>query len=141
MSTPRTSAPTPEPFDAARFATLETKVGSIGETLEAFVAESKEYRLRSERTETQIWAAIREQGERMNSAVEKLSNNGRISWGMIVSTGGFILALIVAGAGVNYSLTEARVRQIEIRQEYMQREADRAYTERRDQIRDQVAKP
>ncbi len=132
----RTSANNHEPFDAARFATLETKVGSIGETLEAFVAESKEYRLRSERTESQIWAAIREQGERMNSAVEKLSTNGRISWGMIVSTGGFILALIGAGAAVNNALTEARVKQIEIRQEFLQRESDRTYLERRQEHRD-----
>jgi len=127
--------PANQKFDLARFATLETKVGSIGDTLETFVLESKEYRLRAERTETQIWSAIREQGERMNQAVEKLSNNGRISWGMIVSTGGFILAIIGAGAAVNHALTESRIRQTEIRNEGLQREMEREYQERKEQDR------
>lgn len=117
--------------DSARFAHFESKVESIGDILDTFVAESKEYRQRQDRTEAQIWSAIREQGERMNSAVEKLSNNGRISWGMIVSTGGFLLTLIATGAAVNNALSEARVKQLEIRAEYHQRELDRSYTERK----------
>lgn len=113
--------------NAARFASLEAQVGAISTTLEDFVTESKEYRLRAERNESQIWAAIKEQGDNLNRAVERLSNNGRISWGMIVTTGSFILALIGAGAAVNHSLTEARIKQVEIRQEFMARELDRNY--------------
>lgn len=117
--------------DATRYATLETKVASIGDTLDAFVTESSKYRERQERSEAQIWNAIRDQGERMNLAVEKLSAKGQISWGAIVSTGGFILAVILAGAGANHALSEARIKQLEIRAEFQQRELDRAYQERK----------
>ena len=128
--TPRTpKLPGNQVIDLQRFGTLEANVHAIGENLDAFVTESKEHRNRAERNETQIWNAIREQGERMNLAVEKLSNNGRISWGMIVSTGGFLVAVIAAGAGVNHALTESRMKQVEIRIEYHQRELDRGYEE------------
>lgn len=117
--------------NAARFASLEAQVGAISTTLEDFVTESKEYRLRAERNESQIWAAIKEQGDNLNRAVERLSNNGRISWGMIVSTGGFILALVGAGAAVNHAMNEARIKQVEIRQEFMAKELDRHYEDLR----------
>jgi hypothetical protein len=117
--------------NAARFASLEAQVGAISTTLEDFVTESKEYRLRAERNESQIWAAIKEQGDNLNRAVERLSNNGRISWGMIVSTGGFILALVGAAAAVNHAMNEARIKQVEIRQEFMAKELDRHYEDLR----------
>lgn len=120
--------------NAERFSRLESQVGALSATLEDFVTESKEYRQRTERTEQQIWVAIREQGDNLNRAVEKLSSAGQISWGMIVSTGGFLIALIGAGAAVNHALTEARVKQVEIRaelhQEMNQRELDRIYQEK-----------
>lgn len=110
MSTQNTSV-------SNRIGHIETQISGLASSLDGFIKESAEYRARTEREQTQLWAAIREQGDNLRNAVEKLSVRGQISWGAIVTTGAFILALIGAGAGVNNALLESRIRQLEIRDE------------------------
>ena len=115
----------PNLTSSARFASLETQVGNVATQLGDFIKESKDYRDRTERSEAQIWQAIKENGANLNIAVEKLSNNGRISWGAIISTGGFLLSIVLAAAGVSHVIVESRIRQLEIREEFMMRDIER----------------
>jgi len=100
---------------------MEAQVSGVAASLEGFIKESREFRDRTEREQTNIWAAIREQGDNLRNAVEKLSANGRIGWPMIISTVTAILAITTAGASVGYMLMESRIKQTEIRQEYHER--------------------
>lgn len=102
------------PSSTARFAHLEAQVGNVAIQLADFIKESKEHRDRVEVDQARIWSAIEKQGLALQSAVERLSSRGQISWGMIVSTGGLVLALIAAGGGVNNALMESRIHQLEI---------------------------
>ncbi len=112
----------------ARFAHMEASISSVATQLGDFIKESREDRERRDREDKShrdmLWSAIKEQGVALQSAVEKLSNNNKITWPMICSTLGVVVMLITAGAGVNNALMESRIKQTEIRQEYMQRELD-----------------
>lgn len=108
-----------------RYNHLEGQISGIAASLDGFIKESAEYRARTEREQGQIWAAIREQGDNLRNAVEKLSMKGNISWPMIVSTLGIILSVAVAAAGVGHALMESRIKQVEIRVDYNERDLDR----------------
>lgn len=108
----------------SRLTKLESAVSTVATQLGDFIKESKDHRQRVEQDQERLWSAIKEQGTSLQSAVEKLSNNGRITWPVICSTLGVVLALVTAGAGVNNALMEARIKQTEIRQEYMQKSMD-----------------
>lgn len=125
---PRATTPPAAAAADARFAHLETQVGNVSTLLESFIKESKDYRERIERDQSQMWSAIKEQGESLNRAVERLSNNGRISWPMIVATVGMILSVSAAAAGVGHALMESRIRQLEIREEFLQKAADESHS-------------
>ncbi len=101
--------------DSARLGHIESQVSSVAASLDSFIKESASFRVRTEKEQTQIWAAIREQGDNLRNAVEKLSMRGQISWGMIVTTGGLVLALIGAVAGVGNIIMESRIQQLYIR--------------------------
>ncbi len=120
-----TPSKAPSQTTDVRFANLETQIGQVSTQLGDFIKESKDYRDRTERSEAQIWQAIKEQGASLNNAIERLSNNGRISWGAIISTGGFLLSIVLAAAGVSHVIVESRIRQLEIREEFMQRDIER----------------
>jgi hypothetical protein len=102
-----------------RLAHLETQVGSVATSLNSFINESKEWRDRVERDQSNIWNAIKDQGDNLGRAVEKLSSKGQISWGMIVSTMGMILTITAGFAAVGHAMMESRMRQVEIRQEHI----------------------
>lgn len=78
-----------------RIGKLETSVAGIASSVETLVDSQKH-----------VWAAI-----------EKLSTRGEMSWGKIVSTGGFVLAIATGAATMNNALLEGRIRQVEIRAE------------------------
>lgn len=120
-----TPSKAPSQTTTVRFANLETQIGQVSTQLGDFIKESKDYRDRTERSEAQIWQAIKENGTNLNLAVERLSMNGRIGWPMIISTVTAVLALTAAGASVGHMLMESRIRQLEIREEFMQRDIDR----------------
>jgi hypothetical protein len=113
---------------ATRFAHLETQVGNVAVQLGDFIKDSKEYRERTERDQAQIWAAIKDQGEQFRGAVEKLSGRGQISWQMIVATVGMVLSVSAAAAGVGHALMQSQIRQLEIREEYLQKAVDECHT-------------
>lgn len=96
---------------------LEKQVAGVAATLDSFIKDAKEYRERNEREQDSMWKAIREQGENLGKAVEKLSTKGQISWPMVVATVGMILTVSGGAATVGQMLVEARVKQLEIRDE------------------------
>jgi len=102
------SAPTQE----TRLSRLETAVASLTEGLTKFVDETRTYRA--------------EQGQefrRVYDAMEK--GRSRITWPLIVSIGGFVLTLVSTAAVIGHAFMESRVKQLEIREEFMQRDLER----------------
>lgn len=118
-------SPKPPATPAARYAHLETQLGNVATQLADFIRDSKEYRDRIERDQLQIWSAIKEQGENLQRSVERLSANGRISWPMIVATVGMVLSVSAGAAAIGNTLMESRIRQTDIRLEYIVKEQDR----------------
>lgn len=109
---------------SARYTHLETQLGNVATQLADFIKESKEYRDRDERERSQIWAAIKEQGDQMRIAFDKLSAKGQISWPAIMTTIAVLLSLIAAAGGVSQMLVESRIRQLEIRDDAMREVMD-----------------
>jgi len=101
-----------------RYNHLENQIVGIVTSLEAFVKESREDRARTEREQNSLWAAIREQGDNLRNAIEKLTARGQISWGAVVTTVGLLLALIIAAGQVSVMLMEGRIKQLEIADNY-----------------------
>jgi hypothetical protein len=121
---------------ASRLAKLEGLVGVIATQFSEFIKEAKDHR---EADQAQLWAAIKEQGNQhsaaikeqgtqLQAAVEKLSSKGQITWPIICSTLGVVIGLVTAGAGVNNALMEAKIKQTEIRLEYIQKLLERVTT-------------
>lgn len=110
--------------DSARLGHIESQVSSVATSLEAFIKESSEFRTRTEKEQTQIWAAIRENGDNLRNAIEKLSTRGQISWGMIVSTGGFLLVVISMVAAVNNQLIQGQLEQLKVTDRASERQTD-----------------
>ena len=104
----------PTPSIASRYNHLENQVAGLVAQFSDFIRDSKDHRDRIEKDQTQIWGAIREQGEQLRSAIEKLSTKGQISWPMIVATVGLILSVSAAAAAVGQVLMESRMKQLEI---------------------------
>ena len=102
------------PSVVERYSHLESQVSGVVASLEGFIKESREDRARTEREQTSLWAAIREQGNNLRNAIEKLSTRGQISWGAVVTTVGLLLALIIAAGQVSVMLMEGRIKQLEI---------------------------
>lgn len=125
MTTTHRRMPTP-PNTAGQFAHLETQVGSVATQLSDYIKDSKEYRDRIERDQMQIWAAIKDQGQALQTAVDRLSNAGRISWPGIVATVGLVLSVSAAAAAIGKTLVDAQIRQNQIQIEHMEKEMDRA---------------
>jgi len=103
---------------------LEKQVAGVAATLDGFIKESKENQSRTEREQAAIWSAIREQSDNLGKAVEKLSTKGQISWPMVVATVGMIITVSGAAATVGHMLMESRIRQIEIRDDFLSRMCD-----------------
>jgi hypothetical protein len=128
MATPRENQNDKINRIEAGMSSTDAKIATVATQLGDFIKESR-------RDNEQMWAAHKEQGQALQAAierqgqalqaaVEKLSNKGQITWPVICSTVGVILSLIIAGGGINHALTESRIKQLEIREEYMQKELD-----------------
>jgi hypothetical protein len=121
-------SPNPSKSSDARFAHVESSIASLATTVGDFIKESREDRERRDREDKShrdmLWQAIKEQGVSLQTSIEKLSTRNQITWPMICSTLGVVLGLVTAGAGVNNALMEARIKQTEIRQEFLQKELD-----------------
>jgi hypothetical protein len=113
----------------ARFAHLESAVSNVATQLGDFIKESKDHRERIELEQSRIWTSIEKQSSNLQSAVEKLSSRGQLSWPVIMSTISLILVLVSAGATVSNIIMESRIKQIEIRVEAI-REVREAHTRR-----------
>lgn len=100
-----------------RYNHLENQVAGVAATLAGFIKESQDNQARTEREQTTMWGAIREQGENLNKAVEKMSTKGQISWPGVIATVGMILSVSAAAAAVGHMLMESRIKQLEIRDE------------------------
>lgn len=110
---------------AVRFVQIETQISEVGKQLSDFIDDSRSYRERVERDQSQIWVAIKEQGEQMNRAIERLSNANRISWPGILATVGTMVSLTAGAAAIGHAIVEGRIKQLEIRDEYRLRETER----------------
>ena len=110
--------PSAPPSVAERYNHLENQVSAVAATLDGFIKDSQENRNRTEREQTAIWAAIREQGDNLRNAIEKLSARGQISFTVIATTVGLILSISSAAAMVGHQLMMAQIKQLEIRDEY-----------------------
>jgi membrane protein YqaA with SNARE-associated domain len=115
---------------ATQASAANTSIANVATQLGDFIKDSKEHRERVERDQQMLWAAIKEQGVALQTSVEKLSNRGQITWPIIVSTVALLVTLIATGAGVGHMLMESRIKQVEIRQEFLTRDADRSYAEK-----------
>ncbi len=114
MATPQKFTRQTSPSVIERYNHLENQIVGIIATVDGFVKESREDRARTEREQSSLWAAIREQGDNLRNAIEKLSTRGQISWGAVVTTVGLLLALIIAAGQVSVMLMEGRIKQLEI---------------------------
>lgn len=98
---------------------LESQVSGIAASLDSFIKESREFRDRTEREQTNIWAAIREQGDNMRNAVEKLSTRGQLSWQLIFSAITVLLAVTSGAAVLGQIFVDLRMEQFEIHNSYI----------------------
>jgi phage-related protein len=112
---------TPSSTTNARLGNLETAVAGIASEVSAFIKESHEHRERIERDQTAIWQAVKEQGDRFTAAVDRISTRGALSWPVVVITISMILGLITGIAVVAEKVAEARLRQHEIRMDYIEK--------------------
>jgi len=80
--------------------------------LDRFISEAREYRILQTAKEDKLWAAL-----------EK--NRPHITWPLIVTVGGFVLALIGAAAGLGHAFVELRVEQLEIKHRFIERSVER----------------
>lgn len=108
-----------------RYNHLETQVAEVATTLDGFIKESAEYRTRAERDQSMLWDAIREQGNNLGKAVEKLSTKGQISFAAIATSIGLMLSVSSAVGVVGHMLMESRIRQLEITDQYNVKATDR----------------
>ncbi|MEI6177582.1 MAG: hypothetical protein WCS43_11875 [Verrucomicrobiota bacterium] len=97
-----------------RYNHLETQVSEVAMALKSFIADTKDHRERLDRDQSQIWQAIRDQGVQMREAIEKLSLRGEIRWPAIVTTVSLIVLLATSASAVLYTLSESRIKQLEI---------------------------
>jgi len=95
----------------SRLTKLESAVAGLADGLKQFVDESREYRSQQ-----------REESKAMWEHVEK--GRARITWPLIVGIGGFMLAAVSAAASVSHAFMESRARQLEIREEYAEKERE-----------------
>lgn len=123
---PRMSRPHTAPaVDTTRYQHLELQFSAVATQLADFIKDSKEYRDRNERDQMQIWAAIKEQGTALQSAVDRLSAAGRISWPGIVATVGLVLSVSAAAAAIGKTLVDAQIQQTAIQVAKIQRDMER----------------
>lgn len=118
MAVPTSPRSRTSPSVIERYNHLESQVAGVAATLDGFIKEAEVTRARNDREQTAMWTAIREQGDNLGKAVEKLSSKG-ISWPMIVTTIGMILSMSAAASTVGYMLMESRIKQVEIRNDFM----------------------
>lgn len=104
----------PASADHSRYSNLEIQVGNVATQLGDFIKESRADRERDERERSKIWSAIKEQGDQMRIAFDKLSSKGQISWPMIMTAIGTLLLVGSAVATVGQMLMESRIKQLEI---------------------------
>lgn len=100
--------------DVTKIVALETGLDNLTGKLSTFIDDSKEHRRVMGEELSRIWQAHNEQGERMTEALNRLSSKGAITWPLLVSTGGFVLTLVLAAAGLGHAFVESRSRQLEI---------------------------
>ena len=105
----------------ARLGHLETAIASLASQVSAFVKDSHEHRERIERDQALLWQAVKEQGKTFTDAVSRISDARALSWPVIVVTIGMILGLISAFAFVAEKIADARLKQQEIRMDYMEK--------------------
>lgn len=106
--------PSPAQTTSTRIEHLETAVSNVAVSLDGFIRETRDHRDRLDKDQASIWAAIRDQGENLSRAVDKLSSKGQISWGMIMTAVGTLLGVGAAVATVGQILMESRIKQLEI---------------------------
>jgi hypothetical protein len=106
--------PSPAQTTSTRIEHLETAVSNVAVSLDGFIRETRDHRDRLDKDQASIWAAIRDQGENLSRAVDKLSSKGQISWGMIMTAVGTLLGVGAAVATVGQMLMESRIKQLEI---------------------------
>jgi len=97
-----------------RITALEEGVVGLSRSIATFVTEAKDHRKQVEGEHSRLWETIKEQGVAMQRSIDKLSSRGEISWGKIVSTGGFLVALVGIAATMSNTLVEGRIKQVEI---------------------------
>lgn len=100
-----------------RVSALEKSVSGIASSVKALVDNSKTHREQMERDQRDIWVAIKEQNTTMQTAMDKLSHKGDLSWGKIASVGGFFFLLASGLGAMAWQLSEGRVHQLEIHDE------------------------
>lgn len=121
------------PTTAVKLAGLETGMQNLTGKVETFVQDSKEYRdfmaqeTRDNRRtqieeQTKIWTELRAQGDRFNTALEKLGSRGAITWPLILMTAGFVLTVVGTAATLGHFFVETRVKQLEIADRYLERD-------------------
>lgn len=127
----------------ARFGHMEAQVEKVASVLTSFIAETRDHRDRQDKGQNDIWVAIKEMGERntllqressiallaqgarfedgqktqshqMQKAIENLTQRGEIRWPAIVTTVVMLVVLATAVSGVLWTLSESRIRQLEI---------------------------
>lgn len=106
---------------SGKFAHLEASISSVATQLGDYIKESKEYRDRIERDQSLIWDAIKEQGKNLQSAVDRLTIKGQISWSVILSSISVVVLVVSAGATVSHKLMESRIKQLEIQDQSMEK--------------------
>jgi hypothetical protein len=121
----RPSPHTTPAVDTGRYQHLEMQFGAVATQLADFIKDSKEYRDRNERDQMQIWAAIKDQGVALQSAVERLSNNTRISWPGIVATVGLVLSVSAGAAAIGNAIVESKIAQNVIRIQAIEKQTER----------------
>ena len=100
-----------------RMSVLEKNVAGLASNIDALIKDTKEHRDRVDLDQQRIWNALEKQGNTMQAAFERLNTKGEISWGKIVSTGGFLMLIIGAVASMSNALIEGRIRQVEIKEQ------------------------